>query len=466
MRRAGQREFAQRLRRLRTARGLTQRQLAGEGLSVSYVSLLEAGRRSPTPETVQALASTLGCTPAELLGEQDSPVARPAALNVRFAQLALESGNLDQAGEHLDAVLALPDLDPLDRTEALIGQARMLQAQGRLREAAAAYEQLVQDAIDSPRYLASLDVVIRWCRCLYELGELGRVVEIGTGAMRELDRLAAWQSEVAVQLLATVAAAHFELGEVPQAERLLREGLARAEQLRSPKARASVLWNASHLASEDGRHREALELAEEALTYFRQAGDRRAVARLLSQYGYLLLRQDPPRVAEATGTLEESLAILTEAGFGYERGYVLTELSRASLLRGDARRALDEAERAVAELGSEAALERARAETALAAALAASGERARAAEVFDRAASTLGQLNASRHAARAWVELGNMLDEAGDSAGAVRAFRQATASLHLTPPATREQRQLAAGAQPVQSTQSHPQSSRRRHGVV
>jgi tetratricopeptide (TPR) repeat protein len=338
----------------------------------------------------------------------------------------------------------MPDLDPLGRTDALIGLARVLEAQGRLREAAAAYEQLVHDAIDSPRYLASLDVVIRWCRCLYELGELGRVVEVGTGAMRELDRLQAWQSDAAVQLLATVAAAHFELGEVPQAERLLREGLARAEQLRSPKARASVLWNASHLASEDGRHREALELAEEALTYFRQAGDRRAMARLLSQYGYLLLRQDPPRVAEATGTLEESLAILHEAGYGYERGYVLTELSRASLLRGEARRAVGEAERAVAELGAEAALERARAEAVLAAALAADGQRGRAAEVFDRAASTLGQLHASRHAARAWVELGNMLDDAGDSAGAVRAFRQATVSMNLTSPAPRGQRQLAA----------------------
>lgn len=439
----GQQEFAQRLRRLRAAKGLTQRQLAGEGLSVSYVSLLEAGRRTPTDETVKVLAERLGCTTAELLGEKDSLITRPAALNVRFAQLALEAGNLDQAREHLDAALAGPDLDPLARTEARIAQARLLEADGRLREAATAYEQLVQDALDSPRYLASLDVVIRWCRCLYELGELGRVVEVGTGAMRELDRMAAWQSDVAVQLLATVAAAHFELGEVQQAERLLREGFARAEQMQSPKARAAVLWNASHLASEDGRHREALELAEEALAYFRQAGDRRSVARLLSQYGYLLLRQDPPRLAEATGTLEESLAILREAGFGYERGYVLTELSRASLLRGEVMRAVNEAERAVVELGTEAVLERARAETAFAAALFASGDRERAAEVFDRAANTLGQLKASRHAARAWVELGNLLDETGDAAGAVRAFRHATDSMHLSSPPAAQPRAAA-----------------------
>lgn len=430
----GQPGFAQRLRTMRSARGLTQRQLAGDDLSVSYVSLLEAGRRTPTRDTVRALASSLGCTPAELTGEEDTPATRPAALSLRFGQLALEAGELEQAQEHFDAALAVPALDPLARTEAVIGTARVLERQGRLREAAAAYEGLVQDAIDSPHYLSSLHVVISWCRCLYELGELTRVVEVGTGAMRELDRLQAWQSDTAVQLLATVAAAHFELGQVPQAERLLREGLTRAEQLRSPRARASVLWNASHLASEDGRHREALELAEEALAFFRSTSDHRALARLLGQYGFLLLRQHPPQVSEATETLQEALSILDESGASYERGYVLTELSRAQLLREQPAQAQELAERALGELGDEAALERARAETALAAAYAAQGEKDAAAQVFDRAANTLEQLHASRHAARAWVELGNMLDQAGDAAAAVRAFRQATAAMHLALP--------------------------------
>jgi tetratricopeptide (TPR) repeat protein len=441
-----QQEFARRLRALRRARGLTQRQLAGDTLSVSYVSLLEAGRRTPTEETVHHLARALDCSPEELRGGEDNPVTRPAALNVRFGQLALEAGEVEQAQALFEAVLNSSDLDPLIRTEAFIGVARTLENQGRLREAATAYERLVQEAIRSPRYVSSLHVVISWCRCLYELGELTRVVEVGTGAMRELDRLNAWQSDTAVQLLATVAAAHFELGEVPQAERLLREGLERAEHMRSPRARASVLWNASHVASEDGRHREALELAEEALAYFRHAGDQRAVGRLLSQYGLLLLRQDPPRVADAQQMLEEGLAILTETGHAYDRGYILTELSRAHLMQGDAKYAVELAERSLAELGPEAALERARAETVLAAAHAALGEQDRAAEIFDRAAGTLRELRASRQAARAWVELGNMLDEAGNSAAAVRAFREATSAVNLAGHAgVAHRRELPAG---------------------
>jgi tetratricopeptide (TPR) repeat protein len=431
-----QQEFSHRLRALRRASGLTQREVAGDVLSVSYVSLLEAGRRTPTPETVRHLAQVLGCSPEALLGGEDSVATRPPTLNLRFGQLALEADQVEQAQAHFEAVLRGSDLDPLMRTEAFIGLARALEGQGRLRDAADSYERLVQQAIQSPRYLSSLSVVIRWCRCLYELGELSRVVEVGTGAMRELDRLDAWQSDTAVQLLATVAAAHFELGDVAQAERLLREGLRRAEQMDSPRARASVLWNASHVASEDGRHREALELAEEALAYFRNAGDRRAVGRLLSQYGLLLLRQDPPRVADAKSMLDDGLALLSEAGQGYDRGYVLTELSRAYLMEGDAKAAVELAERSLAELGPEAALERARAESVLASAIAADGDHARAVDLFDRAANTLRELKASRQAARAWVELGNLLDQAGESAGAVQAFREAAAAVNLGSPAS------------------------------
>jgi tetratricopeptide (TPR) repeat protein len=423
---------------------MTQRQLAGDTLSGSYVSLLESGRRTPTAETVRLLARSLGCTPEELLGQRDSEGSRPAALRVRYGQLAIAAGVVEQAREHFEAALAAPQLDPLMRAEALIGRARVLEAQGRLREASETYESLVHSAIDSPRYLSSLDVVIRWCRCLYELGELSRVVEVGTGAMRELDRLRAWHSDNAIRLLATVAAAYFELGDLRQAARLLREGLARADEIRSPRARSSVLWNASHLASEEGRQREALELAEEALAYFRQAEDRRASARLLSQYGHLLLQQDPPRVEDATRALQESLSILREDGYSYECGYVLTELSRASLLEGRVSEAVDFAEQSLAELGPEAALERARAQTALAAAVAAGNDRERATELFDLAASALRELKASRQAARAWVELGNMLDRAGDAAGAVRAFREATSAVNLTVPGALSPRPTSA----------------------
>jgi transcriptional regulator with XRE-family HTH domain len=435
-------DFARRLRALRQAKGITQRELAGDTLSTSYVSLLEAGRRSPGPEALRLLADRLGCSVDELTGDTGAPAGPPSALAVRFGQLALESARPAEAMEHFDAVLKTPDVDPLLLSDARIGLARALEASGRLEEAARAYEELVQEALDAPAYLASLGLVLSWCGCLFELGQLNRVVEVGTGAMQQLDRLDAWDADGAIQLLATVAAAQFELGDVNQAERLLREGLDRANRIRSPRARASVLWNASQIASERGRHREALDLAEEALAYYRHGSDRRSTARLLGAYGHLLLRQNPPRAVEAKQVLEEALAGLTDSGRGFDRGTILVEISRSHLLTGDPAAAAAAASESLEQAGPEATVQGARARTALGAALAALGDKEGSAAVFLEAADQLAKINANREAARAWAELGNVLAEAGDAMGAVRAFQHATAELHLGPWPVPESRQL------------------------
>ena len=62
-------EFYERLRELREARGLSQRQLTVlAGLSATTVCHLEAGMGQPKLSTVEALARALGVTAAELAG--------------------------------------------------------------------------------------------------------------------------------------------------------------------------------------------------------------------------------------------------------------------------------------------------------------------------------------------------------------------------------------------------------------
>ena len=62
--------FGQRLRELRTDRGLTQRELAGKaGISITYLSKLETGALPPPRErTILALADFLNADQAELFG--------------------------------------------------------------------------------------------------------------------------------------------------------------------------------------------------------------------------------------------------------------------------------------------------------------------------------------------------------------------------------------------------------------
>jgi len=61
--------FAGNVRRLRSKKRLSQKALADKvGISVSYVSMLERGQRSPPLETIEKMAKALGVPPASLLG--------------------------------------------------------------------------------------------------------------------------------------------------------------------------------------------------------------------------------------------------------------------------------------------------------------------------------------------------------------------------------------------------------------
>jgi transcriptional regulator with XRE-family HTH domain len=60
--------FAENVHRLRLKNKLSQKDLAKRvGISVSYVSMLERGHRSPPLETVEKLAKSLGVPPTKLL---------------------------------------------------------------------------------------------------------------------------------------------------------------------------------------------------------------------------------------------------------------------------------------------------------------------------------------------------------------------------------------------------------------
>lgn len=61
-------QLHERLRELRTERGLKLRDIAGQaGISVPYLSDLERGRTAPSLETVQALSAAYGITVHDLL---------------------------------------------------------------------------------------------------------------------------------------------------------------------------------------------------------------------------------------------------------------------------------------------------------------------------------------------------------------------------------------------------------------
>jgi transcriptional regulator with XRE-family HTH domain len=60
-------EIGKRVKEMRLQRGLSQRQIAGPGISYAYVSRIESGTRTPSLKAIVALADKLGVSPLYLL---------------------------------------------------------------------------------------------------------------------------------------------------------------------------------------------------------------------------------------------------------------------------------------------------------------------------------------------------------------------------------------------------------------
>src|SRR5256884_4193174 len=69
-----------RIRSLRTAKGMTQAQLAEPNYTKAYISMLESGRTRASMKALEHIAATLGVKPADLLGGQAAPAAPQYAL--------------------------------------------------------------------------------------------------------------------------------------------------------------------------------------------------------------------------------------------------------------------------------------------------------------------------------------------------------------------------------------------------
>ena len=108
--------IGQRLRRLRTERELSQRDLSSPGVSYAYISRIEAGARTPSVKALRLLAQKLGVTVEQLETGRRTPVEQGVALagldfesltakELRSIQTAADDGARDAARRAADKVL-------------------------------------------------------------------------------------------------------------------------------------------------------------------------------------------------------------------------------------------------------------------------------------------------------------------------------------------------------------------------
>src|SRR5689334_17398784 len=116
LKRAEPTEVGRRLRAAREAKGLTQGEVAGPGASVAYISRIESGQRRPTAKLLGDLARRLDVTVDQLLGGLAPREIDEIKLLLDYAEIALESGDADEASDRAKEAcqrLETADLDEL-----------------------------------------------------------------------------------------------------------------------------------------------------------------------------------------------------------------------------------------------------------------------------------------------------------------------------------------------------------------
>src|SRR4029450_2039975 len=92
-----------RIRSLRTAKGLTQAQVAEPNYTKAYISMLESGRTRASMKALEHIAGALGVKPSDLLGGSSTPATPQYDL--------LEARRLIEQGKAAEALSILEGLE-------------------------------------------------------------------------------------------------------------------------------------------------------------------------------------------------------------------------------------------------------------------------------------------------------------------------------------------------------------------
>jgi transcriptional regulator with XRE-family HTH domain len=421
---AGLREasFGRRLREMRRQVGLTQTELAGDDLSTSYISLLESGKRKPTPDVVVRLASRLS-TSIELLSHGETQPAGDASddeqLDLCEAHLSLLSGDVETADAHYRRIWKSSGVSAGALREALLGLAWCAERRGDLDEACSRYTQWLgshDEAYDD--FEIRINTVSRLCRCRRETGRLREAADLAERTLTELRGAGLDGTPSAVLLRLELQEMYREQDRPAAADRIAQDLPDLLDRLDDVPAHRDAYRHAGNAARDEGRIPLALGLARRALNTHRFGLQSALTAWLTTLHPRSGETVEPARLSSVRARLDRLAGPADAARCDIE-------LAERHLEGGDPDAAARAARSALDLLGAGFAVSRAQATLLLARARWAQQLSTEAAAHYADAAGQFENVRMFRLAVRTYLELAGRLEQVHRVREALEMYRKA-----------------------------------------
>ena len=269
----------ERLRRLRSEQGKSQREISGPGVSHAYISRIEAGSRAPSVKALRVLAGRLGVTPEYLETGTEVPPSDARELRLGDAELRLRLGDHGlETREELKSLLreAVAANEPalITRAEIVLGLAAF--ENGDHSEAVAYLANAVTSPETSP--LTHAGVYVTLAKAWRFVGRGAEAAQMLEDSISELEILGEDGSAARVRFATYLSYALTDVGEFERARDVLIEAKAGTPST-DPRNQVRLYWSLARVSYMEGQARMALREMRRAIVLLDQTEDELELAR-------------------------------------------------------------------------------------------------------------------------------------------------------------------------------------------
>jgi tetratricopeptide (TPR) repeat protein len=259
---------------------MSQQDLAAGNYSAAYISHLEKGRRSPSPDALDHIAQRLGVAADYLLTGRDPDLDLRLQLAVDRAIARIHAGELQAAHDELQDIHRRAAKQHFLRAAsgADHGLGLIAQRQGRWEDALDHFQR-AEALLGAEPPEARTPLVTARGRCLFAMNAISHAIHVLETHLVELSEAGSPDPTALLQVYSALIGPYFEAGFKERAASVAQDAHGLEARVQDPEHLACLNINRAQILLEDGHRDAAMRSLARAEDLFKQIGWRDAAAK-------------------------------------------------------------------------------------------------------------------------------------------------------------------------------------------